>query len=164
MCHLFSEHLIFLGCEKYPNENVFEEFMQKSGGESNAETQSDNTTYYFKVREQFLEASIDRLANLLKAPLLLKDSMNREREAVDSEFANEKISDYLRRREVVASLTQPGHPYEKFTCGNLKSLKGNIDDEVLLKKVKDFKARHYLAHRMYICVQSAQSLDDLQVN
>lgn len=137
--------------------------MQKSGGFCNADTGYEETTFYFRLREQFLDEGLDRFSNLFKAPLLLKSSMIREREAVDSEYSVKKNGEGSRRHQILASLSQQSHPFQNFTCGNLKTLKENIDDDALYGKVKDFKARHYSAHRMYVCVQSKQSLDRLQV-
>lgn len=160
----FLEHLIFLGSEKYPGENEFEQFMQKGGGFCNADTGYDETTFYFRVREQFLNGGLDRFSHLFKAPLLRKVSMMREREAVDSEYSAKKNSAGSRRHQILALLSQPSHPFGKFSCGNLKTLKENVDDEVLCKRVHDFKQKHYSAHRMCVCVQSIRSLDSLQVN
>lgn len=161
---IFTEHLILMGSEKYPNENEFEQFLQNSGGGSNASTRADITTFHFDVREQLLDDALDRFSYLFKAPLLRKDSMMREREAVDSEFSMRKNNEFVQRRQILSSLAQPGHPFGKFDCGNLKSLKDDIDDEILYEKVHNFRKRHYLAHRMYVCIQAEQSLDSLQVN
>ncbi len=40
--------------------------------------------YYYSITESGLNGSLDRLAALLKAPLLTMESMVREREAVDT--------------------------------------------------------------------------------
>lgn len=159
-----AEHLIFLGSEKYPNETGFEQFIQKSGGFCNAGTDSEETTYYFRLREPFLNEGLDRFSNLIRSPLLRMDSMMREREAVDSEYSAKRNSDGARQYQLLASLSHDTHPFRKFNCGNLKTLKENIDDNVLYDSVHAFKQRHYSAHRMYVCVQSKQSLDHLQVN
>ena len=37
-CAHFLEHLLFLGSEKYPDENAYDAFLSKHGGSSNAET------------------------------------------------------------------------------------------------------------------------------
>ena len=158
----FSEHLTFLGSEKYPNENGFLKFLQNSGGSSNADTHFEKTKFYFCVHEQFLNEGLDRFSNLFKAPLLQKESMMREREAIDSEYSAQKNDGDSRRQQVLASLSQQTHPFRKFNCGNLKTLKENIHDDILYDKIHDFKTRHYSAHRMYVCVQSKQSLDSLQ--
>ena len=37
-CAHFLEHLLFLGSEKYPDENAYDAFLSKHGGSSNAKT------------------------------------------------------------------------------------------------------------------------------
>lgn len=153
-----------MGSEKYPKEDEFKQFLQSSGGSQNAHTRADTTTFYLEVQEQFLEDAIDRFSHLFKAPLLRADSMMREREAVDSEFSMGLCNEFVQRRQILASLAQPAHPFSKLGCGNLKTLKDDIDDEALHQKVHDFRRRHYSAHRMCVCVQAECTLDSLQVN
>jgi len=45
----FNEHMLFLGTEKYPQENDFETFVGKNGGTTNAYTDMEDTNYYFSV-------------------------------------------------------------------------------------------------------------------
>jgi insulysin len=45
----FNEHMLFLGTEKYPEENAFDSFVNKNGGSSNAYTDMEDTNYYFSV-------------------------------------------------------------------------------------------------------------------
>ena len=42
----FCEHLVFMGSEKYPDENAFDNFVSKYGGYSNASTHDDFTRYH----------------------------------------------------------------------------------------------------------------------
>lgn len=152
-----------MGSEKYPSENEFDQFMQKSGGFDNADTDFDETSFYFDTREEFLDEALDRFSQFFKAPLMLKEAMTREREAVESEFASKKNGEDVRRGQLLSSIGQTAHPSSIFAWGNLETLKENIDDEALYKKVHEFRKRHYSAHRMYVCLQSNKSLDDLQV-
>lgn len=41
----FHEHMLFLGTEKYPDENDFETFLGRNGGSSNAFTDMEDTNY-----------------------------------------------------------------------------------------------------------------------
>jgi len=41
----FLEHMIFMGSEKYPGENVFTEFIAQNGGYDNAYTENSFTNY-----------------------------------------------------------------------------------------------------------------------
>lgn len=45
----FLEHMLFLGTEKYPDENSYSKFLSAHGGRSNAYTALENTNYYFDV-------------------------------------------------------------------------------------------------------------------
>lgn len=155
--------MVLMGSEKYPGENAFEQFLQKSGGFMNADTDFDETTFYFRVRDEFLDEAIDRFSQFFKAPLLRKESMTRERDAIESEFSSKKTGEFIRRGHLLAMLGQVNHPSTTFACGNHKTLKDNIDDDILYQKLHDFWKRHYSANRMYVCVQSKLPLDDLQV-
>lgn len=155
--------MIFKGSVKYPSENEFDEFMQKSGGQTNAETSVDYTSFFFEAQQEFLDEALDRFSHLFKAPLMLKEAMTREREAVESEFASKKNSQDIRRGQLLSMLGPQSHPSSLFADGNLATLKNNIEDVVLYQKVHDFRKRHYSAHRMYVCLQSKLALDEIQV-
>lgn len=57
----FCEHMLFLGTEKYPNENDYVKFLSEHGGSSNAATYPDHTIYYFDVVPEKLNDSLERL-------------------------------------------------------------------------------------------------------
>jgi nardilysin len=82
----FLEHMIFMGSEKYPDENAFSDFVTAHGGYSNAFTEFEYTNYQFKVDYQGLQKALDLQAHLFASPLLLQDAMEREIKAVESEF------------------------------------------------------------------------------
>ena len=53
----FCEHMLFLGTQKYPEENHYSKFIKTHGGLKNAATGEDYTNYHFDVKnEQFGEA------------------------------------------------------------------------------------------------------------
>ncbi len=43
----FLEHMLFLGTEKYPEEESYKQFLSKNGGGCNASTSDDWTRYAF---------------------------------------------------------------------------------------------------------------------
>ena len=79
----FTEHMIFMGSGKYPNENAFSEHLSQNGGDSNAFTENELTNYHFSIKFEGLQKALDMQANLLADPLFKKDSMCREIQAVD---------------------------------------------------------------------------------
>lgn len=158
----FLEHMIFMGSEKYPLENEYLQFLKSNGGDANALTEYEYTVYFFNVVENKLPESLDRFAQLFISPLMLRDSMQREREAVDSEFHNVYNQDQVRYQSFIVSLMNDNQRGNVFDWGNLKSLKDDISDEDLFKTVHDFRKKYYVAKRMYLGIQSSSDLDDMQ--
>lgn len=160
----FLEHMIFMGSAKYPSENEFDHYIKKCGGSDNAHTNCEETQFYFEAGEEHLDGAMDRFASLFKQPLMLKEAMQREREAVEAEFASTRTNDSARRSELLASLGRPNHPSSTFTWGNMLTLRERVPggDEALYERVHAFRQRHYSAHRMYLCVQARWPLDQLQ--
>ncbi|RZF43235.1 hypothetical protein LSTR_LSTR016530 [Laodelphax striatellus] len=149
----FLEHMIFMGSEKYPTENDFDTFISKRGGSDNASTECEYTTFYFDCHEMHLRTAMDKFANFFISPLLLKDAMTREREAVDSEFQMALPSDSSRMEQLFCSTAIESNPARKFTWGNLVTLRDNITDEDLYNALQEFRKRHYSAHRMTLAIQ-----------
>ena len=58
----FLEHMLFMGTEKYPEENEYSEFMSKNGGYDNAYTSLTNTNYHFECSNEAFEEGLDRFA------------------------------------------------------------------------------------------------------
>ncbi|CAG8531276.1 2424_t:CDS:10 [Paraglomus occultum] len=56
----FCEHLLFMGTEKYPKENEYQEYLSTHSGRSNAYTSLEHTNYYFEVGEKHFEGALDR--------------------------------------------------------------------------------------------------------
>lgn len=148
-----------MGSEKYPKENEYDQFISAHGGMDNAMTECEYTMFYFEIVEEHLAGAIDRFAQQFVSPLMLKDSMDREREAVESEFQNSYSDDNTRIMQLCASLANG--PASTFTWGNLKTLKSG-DDDKLYSAVHAFRKKHYLANKMYLCVESAATLDEQQ--
>src|SRR5690606_13984295 len=80
----FLEHLLFMGTEKYPEENDYAKFLNEHGGSSNAFTASEHTNYFFDVNCAHLEGALDRFAQFFICPLFLEGCTEREMQAVDS--------------------------------------------------------------------------------
>lgn len=146
--------MIFMGSEKYPCENELSQYVTENGGWSNATTYFERTLFHFDVQQQYFDGALDIFASLFTAPLMLKDAMAREREAVECEYTSKKLDENFRLTQILASLTEPGNPYGRFDCGNLETLKDNISDDELYEKAHEFRRRHYSAHRMHLCLQA----------
>ena len=86
----FTEHMVFMGTSKYPNENEWSAFLAEHGGEDNGETGLETTTVYFDVHPDFLQEALPRFASFFACPLFNFASAQREVQAVESEFQQAK--------------------------------------------------------------------------
>ncbi|KMQ86607.1 nardilysin-like isoform x1 protein [Lasius niger] len=161
MAH-FLEHMVFMGSEKYPQENDFHAFLNKHGGSTNGKTSYEHTTFYFDVHKKHLLPTLDRFAQFFIKPLMKKDAITREREAVESEFQLAVLNDNNRKNQLISSFARAGHPVSKFTWGNLITLRDNVDDDKLYTELHKFRKRHYSGHRMKLAIQATLSLDILE--
>ena len=94
---------------------------------------------------------------------MLKTAMEREREAVDSEYQMALPSDFNRKQQIYGSLANSNHPMSKFMWGNKESLQmKNINDEQVHKMLHDFKNRHYTAQSMNLVIQSQDTIENLE--
>ena len=82
----FMEHMLFMGSEKYPEENCYNDHLGAFGGFGNAYTEFEWTNYQFQVNYSGLKLAIDMLANNLAAPLMLGEAMDREINSIESEY------------------------------------------------------------------------------
>ncbi|XP_067893239.1 nardilysin-like isoform X1 [Heterodontus francisci] len=160
----FLEHMVFMGSEKYPDENGFDAFLKKHGGSDNASTDCEHTVFQFDIQRKYFREALDRWAQFFIGPLMIQDTIDREVEAVDSEFQLALPSDSSRKELLFGSLAKPGHPMGKFFWGNSQTLKHtpkekNIDTYA---RLKEFCKRHYSAHYMTLAVQSKETLDTLE--
>ncbi|KAH8323085.1 hypothetical protein KR074_001857, partial [Drosophila pseudoananassae] len=158
----FLEHMIFMGSEKYPEENIFDAHIKKCGGFSNANTDCEDTLFYFEVAEKHLDSSLDYFTALMKSPLMKQEAMQRERMSVDSEFQQIAQDDETRRDQLLASLATQGFPHGTFAWGNMKSLKDNINDDDLHKVLHEARKEHYGGNRMYAVLQARLPIDELE--
>ena len=58
----YLEHMVFMGTQKYPDENEYQKFIMDNGGSSNANTGLDYTNFNFHCSTEAFEASLDRFS------------------------------------------------------------------------------------------------------
>ncbi|CAF4192863.1 unnamed protein product [Rotaria sordida] len=160
----FLEHMLFMGSSKYPDENEYSKLIVGNGGCSNAFTSDDHTNFNFDIKPSSLADALDIFAQFFISPLFVTSSIDRELEAVNSEYETNLFKDTWRISQLEKSTSDPKHPYSGFSIGNRESLRiipkqRGIDiRQVLL----DFHKTEYSSNRMSLAVLGNQSLDELQ--
>lgn len=156
----FLEHMLFLGTQKYPDPGEYQEFVNAHGGSNNAYTGIDRTNYFFSVEPSSLEPALDRFAQFFIAPLFDPAYVEREANAVDSEYRMGLKDDSRREYDVLRELVDPRHPLAKLGVGNLQTLDASRGD--LRGDLLAFHRRYYSAAMMTLVVLGRESLDELQ--
>lgn len=159
MAH-FLEHMLFLGTEPFPVAGEYQDYLSRNGGSSNAFTSNENTNYFFDVDDEKLQGALDRFAAFFVSPLLNADKIERERNAVHSEFTARFQEDSRRYFDALKQVTHPDHPFSNFSVGNLTTLSN--EDGALRNDVEAFWKTHYSANLMTLAVLGREPLDVLE--
>jgi len=157
----FLEHMLFLGTEKYPEPGEYQQFIASHGGSHNAFTAFQDTNYFFDIQAEFLEPALDRFAQQFSAPLFTAELVDRERNAVHSEYSSKLKEDGRRFFSVRKAVTPVEHAFHQFAVGNLTTLE-NSEQRPLREDLVKFWQQHYSANLMNLAVYGPQSLDRLE--
>lgn len=164
LAHL-TEHILFLGSEKFPNENDYRLFVSENGGMTNAQTYADVTKYYFDIAPEKLSEALEIFSQMFIAPLFDEGSITREISAVNSEHEKNLASDSWRIRMVNKTIANPCHPYSKFSTGNIKTLLEtprrhgiNLRDELIAFYDEWYRS----GNLMNLAIFGRESLDELE--
>ncbi|TNE77154.1 MAG: hypothetical protein EP334_07215, partial [Gammaproteobacteria bacterium] len=156
----FLEHMLFLGTDKYPEPDEYQAFISEHGGRHNAYTSFEHTNYFFDINPASFESALDRFSRFFVAPLFNAEYVDREKNAVHSEYKARIKNDYRRQMDVFSQVVNPEHPAAKFSVGNLETLADR--DGKLREDLLAFYKAHYSANRMALVVLAPRSLDDLE--
>ncbi|CAG9296934.1 insulinase family protein [Celerinatantimonas diazotrophica] len=157
----FLEHMLFLGTEKYPHAGEYQQYISHHGGSNNAWTGTEFTNFFFDIDNDWLEGALDRFSQFFISPLFTPELVDKERQAVDSEYQL-KIQDDVRRLYQVHKQTiNPEHPFSKFSVGSEKTL-ADRPDHCVRDDLLKFYHQHYSADRMTFVLISHHSLAQQQ--
>ena len=153
----FLEHMLFMGSEKYPNENYYFEKLNELGGSSNAYTDKTETVYFFNVLDSGLQEIINIFSRFFIDPIFDSNSINREINAVDSEHHKNINNDMWKQFQLSLDLANDDSQINTFMTGSLNTLnKPNIRDKVI-----EFYNKYYTSNNISICIASSKSHKEL---
>lgn len=157
----FLEHMLFLGTGKYPEAGEYQAFISAHGGNHNAYTSFEHTNYFFDIDPDYLDPALDRFSQFFISPLFQSEYVEREKNAVHSEFMAKIKQDQRRSLNVFKTVINPKHPFSRFSVGNLTTLDETGKSVPLREQLLDFHARYYSANIMTLVVLGKQPLSEL---
>ncbi len=159
MAH-YLEHMLFLGTEKYPDTNEYDEFISANGGTKNAYTSTDVTNYLLSINNDAYDEGLDRFSDFFKAPKLYPEYTEKEINAVNAEWSISRENDWRAQWTLKRSFFGD-HPSNRFTTGNLETL-GDKEDSKLHPDTLVFYDKYYSANIMKLAMISNRSLDEME--
>ncbi|KAL7173019.1 hypothetical protein ACSBR2_032480 [Camellia fascicularis] len=159
----FLEHMLFMGSTDFPDENEYDSYLSKHGGSSNAYTEAEHTCYHFEVKREFLKGALRRFSQFFISPLVKAEAMEREVQAVDSEFNQILQNDLCRLQQLQCHTSAPGHPFNRFFWGNKKSLVDAMEKGINLREqILKLYSDNYHGGLMKLVVIGGETLDVLE--
>ena len=153
--HLF-EHLMFGGSINIP---VYDEPLQRAGGENNAYTTNDLTNYYCQIPAENIETAFWLESDRMLSLAFSKKSLEVQRKVVCEEFKEHYINKpYGDVWHKMRSLAYTKHPYRWMTIGASLS---HVEDATM-QDVKDFFFQFYRPNNAILVVTGNVQIDQVK--
>jgi len=157
----YLEHMLFLGSQRYPTINEYSKFMSQHGGYTNAYTSQESTVYGFEVNDEYFGEALDRLADVMRAPLLDPKYAQKERHTVNAEH-NTYFDNDMRKLYALQRYTlNPEHPMARFSTGDLSTLVDKPGSQ-LQDELESFFDSYYSANLMKVALTSPRPMAELK--
>jgi predicted Zn-dependent peptidase len=151
----FLEHMAFKGTRRRSAQAIAEE-IENVGGELNAATSLETTSYYARVLQADLGLAIDILSDILLQSKFAEDELEREREVILQEIASSKDSPDELAYDLMQDAAFPSQPMGRPILGTAKSVKA-----IRQTDLRNYLAQHYAARRMVLSAAGAVRHEDL---
>jgi predicted Zn-dependent peptidase len=151
----FLEHLLFKGTAEQSARQLAEA-IDATGGEMNAYTSREHTSFYARVPAAHREMAIGTLASVLSEPALRAEEVDAEREVILEELAaaDDNPEDVVHMR--LAESLFPGHPLGREVLGTEASIEGMSRDDIA-----GFHGEWYRPANLVVAAAGAVDHDDV---
>ncbi len=142
----FLEHLLFKGTARRSAAAIAEE-LDSVGGDCNAFTTKEYTTFYVRLLSDHLDLGLDILSDIMWAPALRPDDIEAERTVILDEILMHADEPADLASERWQSALFPDHPLGRDTLGTASSVRRITRDDVVA-----FFEHHYRPGNMVVSV------------
>lgn len=159
LAHLL-EHLLFSDSAGFQNEARLMPWVQSVGGRLNATTQPYSSAWFFEVDATLFDEGLQRLSDMLAAPLFPLDAVIRECAVIDAEYQLIKQHTPSRQEAALFSLVAQPNTFHQFHIGSRAGF--GQQPARLQQALHQFHQRHFSAGRMTLWLQGPQPLETLR--
>lgn len=141
------EHMVFKGTKKYPTPMAIAEAVDSIGAEQNAFTSKEYTGYYITSASKHLGLTLDIQSQMLTAPLLPQDDLNREREVIVEEINMYEDQPMSKANEEFENLMYGGSAMGRMIIGTKETVRATTSDDL-----RGYMDRWYKGSNMLVVV------------
>lgn len=154
LAHLV-EHMMFKGTERRSARDIAE-IMDATGGQLNAFTTKEATSYYARVLDQHAPLALDLLADMLQNSIFSEEELAREKEVILEEIgmAQDTPEDLI--HDLFDAHFFGDHPLAKPVLGTREAVLGHTRDDIVR-----FVETHYTPENMVVAAAGSVSHDEL---
>jgi predicted Zn-dependent peptidase len=120
----FFEHIVFKGTKNYPNAQVLSGAIDAIGADFNAFTSKEYTGYYVKSASDHLNTSLDVVSDMLLAPNILQEDIDREKGVIIEEINMYEDTPMRQIAVLFEGLVFHGSGLEHDTLGTKQTVSG----------------------------------------
>jgi len=140
----FLEHLLFKGTPERTAREIAEE-VDAVGGDMNAYTTKEYTTFYVRALAEHVELGLDILGDILCQPALRPEEVDAERQVILEEVLMHRDEPADVAQEHFAAAMFPNHPLGREVLGEPDVVRG-----VTVPAIRSFFDTHYLPGNMVV--------------
>jgi predicted Zn-dependent peptidase len=141
------EHMVFKGTTKYPTPMDIAEAVDQIGAEQNAFTSKEFTGYYITSAAKHLGLTLDIQSQMLTAPLLPQDDLNREREVIVEEINMYEDQPMAMASELFENLMYDGSSMGRLIIGKKETVRATTSEDL-----RKYMARWYKGGNMLVVI------------
>src|SRR3989338_6554068 len=143
----FLEHMLFEGTKKRASSREIANEIEKYGGEFNAYTSGDRTSFFIKIINKKFEKALEILSDMVANPLFSKKTIEKEKQVVLKEINMVTDDPRLHQWILFHKTLFDKHPAKNPTYGNVETVKNFERSHIL-----DFYNSHYIPNNTIISV------------
>ena len=151
----FLEHLLFKGTDTR-SATAISQAVDRVGGDINAYTSKEYTTYYCRVPARVAPLGVELLGDVLTAPALRDDDIESERRVILDELAMDDDSPEDVAHRMFAERVFAAHPLGRETAGERESVA-----RISAADVRRFFDEHYRTGNTVVAIAGAVDPDDV---
>ena len=143
----FLEHMLFKGASRRPTAREIAEAIESVGGSHNAATDREVTVYYAKVPHTAALETIDILCDMVRAPVMDRGELEKERNVILEELASVEDSPAELAGILIDETLWPSQPLGRNVGGTPESVRA-----IRPEAVDRYLAAQYVPSNMVLVV------------